>query len=286
MKSMQRRQAGEHGPGERSQVVIVQLEGSQRRQAGEHGPGKRIQFVGIQFECFQRRQTGERPGVDRTQLAASQLQAFQRRQAGEHVRGKRGEGVSGKFQGFQVRQPREVARLQRRDVLTRHLQGDRETLQVGDVHLRASPLHAVEVLKVVDDVFMHLLRAVADAGRRRHRVRLGRRALVVVGVHRAELEGVGDLVGEARHREAVLVRAAHAAVRDPLPVAVGPAPRLVPVLVARHARIRRRRVPRQHDLRVAHRRREIRRRRQPQDPRGALDGDAKLVALGEPTAYA
>ena len=115
----------------------------------------------------------------------------------------------------------------------------------------------------------------------RHRTRLG--CFAVGGVlHRAQLEGVGRAVGQPRHRMARLVRSVLRAVRDVHPVAVAPVPRLLAVLVFRHARTRRRRVPRQHDLRVAGHRHEVRRRGHPGRPRGRLVRAAFVRAADDP----
>ena len=95
--------------------------------------------------------------------------------------------------------------------------------------------------------------------RRRHRVR-GRRVAVAVRAARAQLEGVGRPVGEPRHREPGRIGPARRAVRNPPPGrGIVPAG-LVPVLVARDARIRRRRVPRERHPRVAGRGRQAPRR--------------------------
>ena len=101
-----------------------------------------------------------------------------------------------------------------------------------------------------------------DPRRAARRHRQGRReALACAGAARAQFKRVLRPVGEPRHRGPGRVGLARPAVRNQPPVLVGPA-RLVPVLVVRDARIRRRRVPGERHPRVAGRGPEIGRRRQ------------------------
>ena len=117
-----------------------------------------------------------------------------------------------------------------------------------------------------------------DGGeRRRHRARHRGRARGR-GTHRAQLERVRRPVGQPRHREPDLVRAAPRAVGNRRPgrrIAPG---RLVPVLVARDARTRRRRVPGQRNLTVAGRGPQVGRGR---GSRRVDQPDRHLLALGQ-----
>ena len=103
----------------------------------------------------------------------------------------------------------------------------------GELHLRVAGRRGHEIGR----------RGRARGHGRRHRPVLRGRA-IAGGAHRAQLERVGRAAGQPRrHRVARLVRAARRAVGDLLPHFGITAVRLEAVLVARYARIRRRRVP-------------------------------------------